>query len=180
MYSDPNFAAGGKPAAPIVGTKDLVDGMSNTSAFAEVCNGAYANTTPWDPRTDCFEGGNTTQTTIAGAQAYFTSQNWKTAGGPAGWTDWRYRGYPGAKALSGAMAITTSFLPTVPVGDPMAIGGNSSAQQAVSTPVAPPPSCAMALSALSIKPSTQQHGLQWVPAMVAKLFNSLDFPGAIS
>jgi prepilin-type N-terminal cleavage/methylation domain-containing protein/prepilin-type processing-associated H-X9-DG protein len=90
----PNFAAGGKAAAPIVGTKDLVDGMSNTSAFAEVCNGPFSNSSPKEPRTDCFEGGNTTQTTIASAQSYFTSKDWKTAGGPSGWTDWRYRGYP--------------------------------------------------------------------------------------
>ncbi len=58
----------------------------------------------------------------------------------------------------------------------MAIGGNSSALQVVFTQVALPPSCAMVLFALSIKLSTQQHGLRWVPAMVAKLFNSLNFP----
>ncbi len=90
----PNFAAGGKPAAITVGTKDLVDGMSNTSAFSEVCNGPFSNTAPWEPRTDCFEGGSTTQTSITAARSYFTNRNWKTAGGPAGWTDWRYRGYP--------------------------------------------------------------------------------------
>ena len=62
----------------------------------------------------------------------------------------------------------------------MAIGGNLSAPQVVFTQVALPPLCVMALFALSIKPSTQQHGLQWAPAMVAKLFNSPSFLGDIT
>ncbi|MFN5289183.1 MAG: DUF1559 domain-containing protein [Planctomycetia bacterium] len=90
----PNFAAGGKPAAPIAGFKDITDGMSNTAAFAEVCKGAYTNSSAWDPRTDCFEGGTQNSANITTARSYFQARNWQTAGGPAGWTDWRYRGYP--------------------------------------------------------------------------------------
>ena len=87
---------------------------------------------------------------------------------------------PGVKVPSGAMATTTFYLPTAPAGDLTAIGGNSSALPAVSTLEAPPPSCVMALFALSIKPSTQHHGLRWAPATVAKLFNSPSFLGDIT
>ncbi|MSR31537.1 MAG: DUF1559 domain-containing protein [Gemmataceae bacterium] len=90
----PNFSAGGKAAAPICGFKDIRDGMSNTCAFAEVCNGPYDMSAAWDAKTDCFEGDNNASTTTAAARAYFQGLNWRTAGGAAGWTTWRYRGYP--------------------------------------------------------------------------------------
>jgi hypothetical protein len=86
----------------------------------------------------------------------------------------------GVKVPSGAMAITTSYHPTAPAGGLTTIGGNSSALPAVFTLVALPPLCVMVLFALSIKPSTQQHGLRWVHATVAKLFNSPNFLGDIT
>jgi hypothetical protein len=86
----------------------------------------------------------------------------------------------GVKVPSGAMAITTSCHPIAPAGGLTTIGGNSSALPAVSTLVVPPPSCVMVLFALSIKPSTQHHGLRWVHATVAKLFNSPNFLGDIT
>ena len=86
----------------------------------------------------------------------------------------------GVKVPSGAMATIISYHPTAPAGGRTTIGGNSSAQPAVSTLVAPPPSCVMVLFALSIKPSTQLHGLRWVHATVAKLFNSPNFLGDIT
>ncbi|CAN5542754.1 DUF1559 domain-containing protein [soil metagenome] len=80
-------------------TADMKDGLSNTTAYSESCNGA-ANTLlsapPGDKYSDCFEGGSAAPiTTPAAARAYFLGLNWSTALPTAfGSYSWRYRGYP--------------------------------------------------------------------------------------
>jgi prepilin-type N-terminal cleavage/methylation domain-containing protein/prepilin-type processing-associated H-X9-DG protein len=114
----PIFSAGGKPgigrllfsATPTPGVQqgavtigagtrvnDIIDGTSNTAAFAEVCLPPDTRTNAAaHPKTDCFEGGSVTTTTLAASRAAFQAKDWKTAGYPAGWgtPPWRWRGYP--------------------------------------------------------------------------------------
>lgn len=80
-------------------TADMIDGLSNTVAMSESCNGkAYTAlaSPPGDPLSDCFDTpGSTPTTTAAAARAHFQGLNWKTAVPPGfGATPWRYRGYP--------------------------------------------------------------------------------------
>jgi prepilin-type processing-associated H-X9-DG protein len=74
----------------------MADGLSNTIAYTEACNGK-ANTTlaapPGDPKSDCFDTSMGPITSVAAARAYFQGLNWKTAMPPGG-GGWRYRGYP--------------------------------------------------------------------------------------
>jgi prepilin-type N-terminal cleavage/methylation domain-containing protein/prepilin-type processing-associated H-X9-DG protein len=89
------------PAGPTkpYSAQDFGDGLSQTVAYSESCNGrAYTNLTtpPGDPLSDCFEAGSgAPTTTAAAARAHFMGMNWKTAMPPAfGTTPWRFRGYP--------------------------------------------------------------------------------------
>jgi prepilin-type N-terminal cleavage/methylation domain-containing protein/prepilin-type processing-associated H-X9-DG protein len=88
----PNLAVAGKPKAPQVRMADILDGTSNTVAFSEVCLGPPSGSA-LDKRTDCFEAGAQTATTLAAARTAFMAQNWKTAP-QAGGSGWRWRGYP--------------------------------------------------------------------------------------
>jgi prepilin-type N-terminal cleavage/methylation domain-containing protein/prepilin-type processing-associated H-X9-DG protein len=72
-------------------TGDILDGTSNTLAFAEVCNGLGANPAQRDPRRDCFQGPNPTNTTFPAVQNQFLAVDWRTAGFLGGWN---WRGYP--------------------------------------------------------------------------------------
>jgi prepilin-type N-terminal cleavage/methylation domain-containing protein/prepilin-type processing-associated H-X9-DG protein len=74
---------------------DITDGTSNTSAFAEVCNGPGVPSAPTDKRTDCFEFGSLPPTTLAAARNALQARDWRTAAIAGGWDPpWRYRGYP--------------------------------------------------------------------------------------
>jgi prepilin-type N-terminal cleavage/methylation domain-containing protein/prepilin-type processing-associated H-X9-DG protein len=68
------------------------DGLSNTAAFAEVCNGPFDLAPSPDPRRDCFEFAGAMPTTLAAARSTLLAQNWMTASFPP--TNWRYRVYP--------------------------------------------------------------------------------------
>jgi prepilin-type processing-associated H-X9-DG protein len=85
----------GVPALPPVRVADISDGLSNTAAFAEVCNGAGVTGGPTDKRTDCFEFGSQTATDLQVARAAFLARNWRNAQYAGNWSPpWRYRGYP--------------------------------------------------------------------------------------
>jgi prepilin-type processing-associated H-X9-DG protein len=80
-----------------VRVNEIIDGTSNTAAFAEVALPPRDNSNaPAHPKTDCFEGGSVTSTSLAAARATFQGMNWQTAGFPSGWgpPPWRWRGYP--------------------------------------------------------------------------------------
>jgi prepilin-type N-terminal cleavage/methylation domain-containing protein len=87
----PTYGAGGGQALKSLTLAEVVDGLSNTAAFAEVVNGV-GGPLPRE-RFDCFETSNPTATDIAGSRSHFLLQDWQTANIP--WTGtWRWRGYP--------------------------------------------------------------------------------------
>lgn len=89
----PTYGAGGGPAVKQLKFADVIDGLSNTAAFAEVINGHGDNGATPKSRFDCFETSNPPTMTIVGARTHFLAQNWQTASIP--WTGtWRWRGYP--------------------------------------------------------------------------------------
>src|SRR5262249_12666766 len=91
-------AYSGIPAQPAVRLTDIVDGTSNTMAFAEVCNGPYDAGPTRDKRRDCFEFGSPPSTNPVTAQTAFLAKDWRTAPFAGGWSPpWRYRGYPWAE-----------------------------------------------------------------------------------
>jgi prepilin-type N-terminal cleavage/methylation domain-containing protein/prepilin-type processing-associated H-X9-DG protein len=93
----PNVPQGPVPLGSGVRVGEVIDGTSNTAAFAEMALPPRDTTNaPPHPKTDCFEGGAQAQTTLAAARAAFEGMNWQTAGYAAGWgpPPWRWRGYP--------------------------------------------------------------------------------------
>ena len=74
--------------------KQVVDGLSNTAAFAEVINGYGPDTTASkDPLADCFEFGTAPTGSVEAARNAFLGKNWQTAQIPWG-GEWRWKGYP--------------------------------------------------------------------------------------
>jgi len=72
-------APAGKARLAPVKIAAITDGTSNTAAFAEVCNGpGVAQVTP-DKRTDCFEFGTLSPTTLADARSSLLARDWHTA-----------------------------------------------------------------------------------------------------
>ncbi|PQO27802.1 DUF1559 domain-containing protein [Blastopirellula marina] len=70
----------------------IVDGLSNTAAFAEVVNGVGDTGAP-NTKFDCYETGNPSATTIAGVQQELMQLDWTSM--TIAWTGtWRYRGVP--------------------------------------------------------------------------------------
>lgn len=108
----PNFATSGYPAlgtriatksanSPVsigagVRSNEIIDGASNTAAISEVCLPPPDNSNaPANPKTDCFEAGTVTTTSLAAARNALLAQNWKSSGFAGGWSPpWRWRGYP--------------------------------------------------------------------------------------
>jgi hypothetical protein len=87
---------GGKKALPWVRIGQIVDGTSNTVAFAEVPNGLAPDLAPatgGDPKRDCFTFGAPPSGNYAAARNAFLQKEWATASVPWG-GEWRYRGYP--------------------------------------------------------------------------------------
>ncbi|RIK87749.1 MAG: prepilin-type cleavage/methylation domain-containing protein [Planctomycetota bacterium] len=90
----PNSLVGGFPQLPPVPVSRVVDGLSNTAAFAEVANGFGTDTrASKDPKADCFEKGSIPSTTVQAARAAIETYVWETSNVP--WNqEWRWRGYP--------------------------------------------------------------------------------------
>jgi prepilin-type N-terminal cleavage/methylation domain-containing protein/prepilin-type processing-associated H-X9-DG protein len=83
------------PALAPVRLNQITDGLSNTAAYAEVCNGPYDAAPTRDARTDCFEGGTQTSSSLPAVRAALLAMNWQTANFADNWSPpWRYRGYP--------------------------------------------------------------------------------------
>jgi prepilin-type N-terminal cleavage/methylation domain-containing protein/prepilin-type processing-associated H-X9-DG protein len=83
------------PPLPAVNISDIIDGTTNTVAFAEVALGPTGTNWPAAPRTDCFEVTGAVPSTVSGARTALATMNWSTAGYAGGWSPpWRYRGYP--------------------------------------------------------------------------------------
>ena len=82
---------GGKKTGPLR-FADVTDGLSNTSAFAEVVNGA-ASSGSKPSRFDCYEFGASPTGTATAIRTAFATKDWKTSTIPWSGT-WRYRGYP--------------------------------------------------------------------------------------
>jgi prepilin-type N-terminal cleavage/methylation domain-containing protein/prepilin-type processing-associated H-X9-DG protein len=72
-------------------TGNILDGTSNTVAFAEVVNGTGADPRARDHRRDCFQGPTPTTTTFPAVQNQYLGVDWRTAGFLGGWN---WRGYP--------------------------------------------------------------------------------------
>jgi prepilin-type N-terminal cleavage/methylation domain-containing protein len=90
----PNFNAAGAFQLKQVAIRDVLDGTSHTSCFAEVCNGPQT-AKPRDKRTDCFEHTGSISTNRATARSTLLANDWKAAGFAGGWSPaWRWRGYP--------------------------------------------------------------------------------------
>ena len=89
----PNDKVGGYPQLPPVRLGQLVDGTSNTGAFAEIANGHGSDTgAPKNKSSDCFERA-VPATTATAAWNALNGFTWETAAIP--WTgSWRWRGYP--------------------------------------------------------------------------------------
>jgi prepilin-type N-terminal cleavage/methylation domain-containing protein len=78
---------------PPISVAQIIDGTSNTAAFAEMANGAGGNrSAPKDPLADCFERA-VPSTNVDAARTAIAGFNWATS--PIPWSgDWRWRGYP--------------------------------------------------------------------------------------
>jgi prepilin-type N-terminal cleavage/methylation domain-containing protein/prepilin-type processing-associated H-X9-DG protein len=115
----PNFAAGGGPRLERVRMADVTDGTSNTSQFADVCNGPAGG--PNDAKTDCFEVSGTLSTNHATARAALQAMNWKTAGVAGAWSPpWRWRGYPWREGSVWRTGFTHLLPPNSPCWRPNA------------------------------------------------------------
>ena len=70
----------------------ITDGLSNTAMLSEVPNGLDSPNPP-PSKFDCFDSGTTSATSLAAAQAEYSSFNWQTSSITGSGT-WRFRGYP--------------------------------------------------------------------------------------
>jgi prepilin-type N-terminal cleavage/methylation domain-containing protein/prepilin-type processing-associated H-X9-DG protein len=82
------------PQLPPVTIAQIVDGTSNTVAFAEMANGFGNDTSASkDPKADCFDASGIPNTSPEAARAAAEALKWETASIPWG-GEWRWRGYP--------------------------------------------------------------------------------------
>ncbi|MBA3483233.1 MAG: DUF1559 domain-containing protein [Pirellulales bacterium] len=90
----PTTKVAGYSQLPPMTVGRIVDGTSNTAAFAEVANG-FGNdaSAAKDAKADCFEKSSIPFTTPAAALTAINGFNWQTSNVPWG-NSWRWRGYP--------------------------------------------------------------------------------------
>ncbi len=82
-----------KPLPPVK-FRQIKDGLSKTSAFSEVVNGAGGSGAPNSGIADCFNwAGGGFAPTVEAVQAKTLVADWQSASIPWG-GDWRWRGYP--------------------------------------------------------------------------------------
>jgi prepilin-type N-terminal cleavage/methylation domain-containing protein/prepilin-type processing-associated H-X9-DG protein len=80
------------PALPPLKLSEILDGLSNTAAFAEVANGDGASGAP-KSKFDCYRFIGLPIGDIQTARASFLAADWTVASIPGSGT-WRWRGYP--------------------------------------------------------------------------------------
>ena len=97
----PNFTIVGFKGPGQLKLKEILDGTSNTAAFAEVAKGRGTEasvTGSRDPRVECFEFGALTTKVVATARSSLQAKDYRTASLAAdpGWgtPPWSWRGYP--------------------------------------------------------------------------------------
>jgi prepilin-type processing-associated H-X9-DG protein len=89
----PTTKVAGYEQLPPVPLGRIVDGTSNTVAFAEMANGFGQYTSmSKDPKADCFEKPSIPFTTPTAARTAINGYNWQTSNIPNG--TWRWRGNP--------------------------------------------------------------------------------------
>jgi prepilin-type N-terminal cleavage/methylation domain-containing protein/prepilin-type processing-associated H-X9-DG protein len=96
----PKIAEAGKDPLPPVEIGQIVDGASNTVAFAEVITGFYPEVAPGrgagDALADCFEFGAPPTGDFTAVRTALLGRDWRTATIP--WDgEWRYKGNPWAE-----------------------------------------------------------------------------------
>ena len=82
----------GHKALKYIRLADVIDGTSNTAAFAEVVNGVGSAQQPPN-KYDCYEFGSPPAGNTVAARAAFAARDWQSASIPWSGT-WRWRGYP--------------------------------------------------------------------------------------
>jgi prepilin-type N-terminal cleavage/methylation domain-containing protein len=103
---------GSVPKMPSARMADIVDGTSNTLAFAEVANGNATQSAQRDPRRDCFDAGTlATGTTAAAARTTLLAINYQTATTLGGWN---WRGYPWREGSIWRTGVNTLLAPNKP------------------------------------------------------------------
>jgi prepilin-type N-terminal cleavage/methylation domain-containing protein/prepilin-type processing-associated H-X9-DG protein len=93
----------GVPGLKPLRLADIKDGTSNTTMYAEVCNGPQPDSEP-NRKIDCYTAGTynpnqSSPTRVDDARKHFLALDWKTSAIPS-WSEtgfsgkWRFRGYP--------------------------------------------------------------------------------------
>jgi prepilin-type N-terminal cleavage/methylation domain-containing protein/prepilin-type processing-associated H-X9-DG protein len=92
--TNPTATVATKPQLPPITLGQIVDGTSNTVAFAEVANSLGNDSgAPKDEKADCFERQGIPITTPQAARTTIAALNWSAL--PVPWSNgWRWRGYP--------------------------------------------------------------------------------------
>jgi prepilin-type N-terminal cleavage/methylation domain-containing protein len=92
-YSPTTKVAGAEQLPPVT-IAQIIDGTSNTAAFAEMANG-YGDdrSAPKDPKADCFEVGAIPSASPTATRTALDRLKWETSNIPWG-GDWRARGNP--------------------------------------------------------------------------------------
>jgi prepilin-type N-terminal cleavage/methylation domain-containing protein/prepilin-type processing-associated H-X9-DG protein len=107
VFGPPDVRVGKDPLPPVK-LAQIIDGTSNTTAFAEGTNGLIGETVSnaagaGNPLTDCFDfGGSPNPTDVVAARNLFLGKSWQTASIPQDTTStqqlsqgvWRLRGAP--------------------------------------------------------------------------------------
>lgn len=100
------------PALPPLRLSEVLDGLSNTAAFAEVVNGA-GQSGEARSKFDCYSFGRAPSGDIWAARAAFLARDWTSASIPWAGT-WRWRGYPWTEGSASATWYNHLLTPNNP------------------------------------------------------------------
>jgi prepilin-type N-terminal cleavage/methylation domain-containing protein/prepilin-type processing-associated H-X9-DG protein len=104
------------PKADAVRFGEITDGLSNTLAYAEVCNGVGGSPTKKDPKRDCYDAATQNHTVTTTARNAFLALNWQTAANAA--NGWNWRGYPWREGSIWRNGFNTLLAPNKPCWRP--------------------------------------------------------------
>jgi prepilin-type N-terminal cleavage/methylation domain-containing protein/prepilin-type processing-associated H-X9-DG protein len=116
---------GSVPAMRACRIMDIIDGTSNTVAFAEVCHGIGSNPVVREPRRDCYlapRPATVNPSNIATVRNQFLAVDWRTAGFLGGWN---WRGYPWREGSIWRNGFNTLLPPNSPCYRPSTVGGRN-------------------------------------------------------